>query len=170
MSVQRETTFLVIAFLVAVGAGYFYFHRSPSVTDKDFIVIADFTNTTADKVFEDTLRQGLATKLGESTFLNIVSDQEIAQTLSLMGQPADPQLNQDLARQVCEHTGSIAVSNGSIGSSEDEYVVGLNVVNCKMGQNLAQEQVTSEDKEHVIAALGSFHSSIHHSRKPRHRR
>ncbi len=102
--------------------------------------------------------------------MNIVSDQEIAQTLSLMGQPADPQLNQDLARQVCEHTGSIAVSNGSIGSSEDEYVVGLNVVNCKMGQNLAQEQVTSEDKEHVIAALGSFHSSIHHSRKPRHRR
>ena len=64
MSVQRKAIFLVVAVLVAVG-GYFYFHRRPSVTDKDFIVIADFTNTTADRIFDDTLRQGLATKTWE---------------------------------------------------------------------------------------------------------
>jgi eukaryotic-like serine/threonine-protein kinase len=35
-----------------------------------------------------------------------------------------------------------------------EYVVDLNVLNCKTGETMAQEQVTSEDKEHVLAALG----------------
>jgi tetratricopeptide (TPR) repeat protein len=160
MNVRHKTTLSALAVLVAVGGGYFYFHRPPSVTDKDLILIADFTNSTADRVFDDTLRQGLAIKLGESTFLNIVSDQEIAQTLSLIGQPADLRLNQDLARQVCEHTESVAVINGSIASSEDGYVVGLNAVNCKTGQNLAEEQVTSEDKEHVLAALGKAATGI----------
>jgi tetratricopeptide (TPR) repeat protein len=160
MNVRRKTTLLAIAVLVAVGGGYFYFHRPPIVTDKDFIVIADFTNNTANRVFDDTLRQGLAKKLRESTFLNIVSDQEIVQTLSLMGQPADLRLNQDLARQVCEHTGSVAVINGSIATSEDGYVVGLNAVNCKTGKTLAQDEVTSEDKEHVLAALGKASTGI----------
>jgi tetratricopeptide (TPR) repeat protein len=160
MSVQRKSTILAVAVLVAAGGSYFYFHRSPIVTDKDFIVIADFTNNTSNTVFDDTLRQGLATKLRESTFLNVVSDQEIVQTLGLMGQPADLRLNQDLARQICEHTGSVAVINGSIGTSEDGYVVGLNAVNCKTGKTLAQEEVTSEDKEHVLAALGKASTGI----------
>src|SRR5579862_1642748 len=43
------------AALIAVAAtvgGYFYIHRAPKLTDKDSIVIADFTNTTGDPVFD----------------------------------------------------------------------------------------------------------------------
>jgi tetratricopeptide (TPR) repeat protein len=154
MSLERKTSILVVAALGAVFGGYFYLHRAPKLTEKDFILLADFTNTTGDAVFNGTLRQGLATKLEESTFLNVVSDQKIAETLRHMGQPADLGLSQDLATRVCEHTGSVAVIDGSIANLEDEYVVGLNAVNCKTGESLAQEQVTSEDKEHVLAALG----------------
>jgi hypothetical protein len=125
MSVQRKTTILVVATLAAAGGGYYYFHRAPKLTEESFILLTDFTNTTGDTVFDGTLREGLATKLEESTFLNIVSDQKIAQTLLHMGQPADLGLTQDLAIQVCEHTGSVAVIDGSIASLEDEYVVGL---------------------------------------------
>jgi tetratricopeptide (TPR) repeat protein len=154
MSVQRITTILVVAVLAVAIGGYFYFHRAPKLTEKDFILLTDFTNTTGDTVFDGTLRMGLATKLEESTFLNIVSDQKITQTLRHMGQSADQGLTQDLAIQVCEHTGSVAVIDGSIASQEGEYVVGLNAVNCKTSETLAQEQVTSEDKGHVLVALG----------------
>jgi len=154
MGVQRKTTILTVAVLAAAFGGYFYSHRAPKLTEEDFILLTNFTNTTGDTVFDGTLRQGLATKLEESTFLNIVSDQKIAETLRHMGQPSDLGLTQDLATQVCEHTGSVAVIDGSIALLEDAYVVGLNAVNCKTGETLAQEQVTSEDKEHVLAALG----------------
>ena len=40
-------------------------------------VIADFTNTTGDPVFDQTLRQGLAVQLGQSPFLSIVPDDRI---------------------------------------------------------------------------------------------
>jgi hypothetical protein len=89
MSIQRKTTILAATVLAPAVVGYFYFRRALKLTDEDFILLTDFANTTGDTVFDGTLRQGLATKLEDSTFLNIVSDQKIAETLRHMGQPAD---------------------------------------------------------------------------------
>jgi hypothetical protein len=50
---------------MAAAATYFYLHSRPPVklTDKDTIVLADFTNTTGDAVFDDTLKQPLRVQL-----------------------------------------------------------------------------------------------------------
>ena len=63
-----------------------YSHRATKLTDKDTIVLADFTNTTGDPVFDGTLRQGMAVQLEQSPFLSLISEQRILHTLSLMGQ------------------------------------------------------------------------------------
>jgi eukaryotic-like serine/threonine-protein kinase len=78
---------LVVVTFAAVGC--FYFHRTPKLTDKDTIVLADFSNTTGDPVFDGTLRQGLAVQLEQSPFLSIISDQQIQQTLQMMDQKPD---------------------------------------------------------------------------------
>jgi DNA-binding winged helix-turn-helix (wHTH) protein len=70
----------VTVLVLSVG-GYFYFHRTPKLTEKDTIVLADFANNTGDAVFDGTLRQGLSVQLEQSPFLSIVSDQQIQQTL-----------------------------------------------------------------------------------------
>jgi serine/threonine protein kinase len=70
-----------VILMISVG-GYFYFHRTPKLTDKDTIVLADFTNTTGDTVFDGTLRQGLSAQLQQSPFLSLISDQRMAQTLT----------------------------------------------------------------------------------------
>ena len=44
----------------ALGRGYSISTARRTLTDKDTIVLADFTNTTGDPVFDGTLRQGLA--------------------------------------------------------------------------------------------------------------
>ena len=63
--------------VAAVAAGAIYSRRPPKLTDKDTIVLADFTNTTGDPVFDDTLRQGLAVQLQQSPFLSLVSEARI---------------------------------------------------------------------------------------------
>ena len=70
--------------LVLFAAAYFYFQPAPRLTDKDTIVLADFTNQTGDPVFDETLRQGLAVQLEQSPFLSLVSDERIRRTLPLM--------------------------------------------------------------------------------------
>jgi hypothetical protein len=141
--------------LAAAGTSYFFLHRhAPKLTDKDTIVLADFTNTTGDPVFDGTLRQGLSAQLEQSPFLSLISDERIAQTLALMSQPKDARLTHDRAREVCQRTASAATIEGSVASLGTEYVLGLNAVNCHNGDLLAQEQVTANGKEQVLKALG----------------
>jgi hypothetical protein len=59
------------------------------LTEKDSIVLSEFTNTTGDPIFDGTLRQGLSAQLEQSPFLNLLSDQRVAQTVALMAQPKD---------------------------------------------------------------------------------
>jgi DNA-binding winged helix-turn-helix (wHTH) protein/tetratricopeptide (TPR) repeat protein len=140
---------------LVIGAVWWWLHARPQnrLSDKDTIVVADFTNTTGDKVFDGTLRQGLAVQLDQSPFLSLVSEQRIQQTLQLMGQSRDAQITNDVARQLCERTGSAAVIQGSIASLGSQYVLGLKAVNCHTGDVLDEEQVTADAKEHVLKAL-----------------
>ncbi len=65
------------------------FTAPQKLTDNDTIVLADFTNTTGDPVFDDTLRQGLSVEIQQSPFLSLISDRQVQQTLALMGQPKE---------------------------------------------------------------------------------
>jgi eukaryotic-like serine/threonine-protein kinase len=144
---------VVVAAALGIG-GYFYSHRTPMLTEKDTIVLADFTNTTADPLFDGTLRQGLSAQLEQSPFLNLLSDERVAQTLGLMAQPKDARLTRELAREVCQRTASAFSIEGSISTLGSQYVVGLKAVNCRSGDVLANEQATANGKEQVLKALG----------------
>ena len=139
---------------LAVGGWLFFSRKAHALTDKDTIVLAEFTNSTGDSVFDGTLRQGLAVQLEQSPFLSLVSEQRVQQTLRLMEKPADAQVTPDIAKEICQRTESTAVVDGSIARLGDAYVIGLNAVNCHTGDVLAREQITSEDKAHVLTALG----------------
>jgi tetratricopeptide (TPR) repeat protein len=71
-----------------------------------------------------------------------------------MTQPKDARLTHELSREVCQRTGSAATIEGSIANLANQYVLGLNAVNCRNGDLLAQEQVTANGKEQVLKALG----------------
>ena len=158
--------FLVPAAVILVAAaiaGAFYFRSRQTahrLTEKDTIVLAEFTNTTGDPVFDGTLRQGLSAQLEQSPFLNLLSDQRVAQTLALMAQPKDARLTRELAREVCQRTASAASIEGSISSLGSQYVVGLKAVNCRSGDVLANEQATASGKEQVLKALGEAATKI----------
>jgi serine/threonine protein kinase len=143
-----------IACAALAGGIYYRMHQSKRLTDKDTIVLSDFDNKSGDPVFEVTLRQGLSAQLEQSPFLNLLSDERIAQTLSLMAQPKDARLTDKLATEICKRTSSAAVIEGSISSLGSQYVLGLKAVNCLTGDPLAEEQVTANGKEQVLKALG----------------
>jgi eukaryotic-like serine/threonine-protein kinase len=154
-----------VILIAAVIAGAFYFRSRQTTTrlsEKDSIVLADFTNTTGDPVFDGALRQGMAAQLEQSPFLNILSDQRVAQTLRMMTQPQsnDTRLTTELAREVCQRTGSAATLEGSISSLGSQYVLGLKAVDCRNGDALAEEQVTANSKEQVLRALGEAAAKI----------
>ncbi|MFZ0587119.1 MAG: serine/threonine-protein kinase, partial [Candidatus Sulfotelmatobacter sp.] len=72
----------VVVALIAAGL---YWRSRPTtpvatpatLTEKDTVVLADFDNKTADSVFDDALKQALAVQLGQSPFINILSDRKV---------------------------------------------------------------------------------------------
>jgi eukaryotic-like serine/threonine-protein kinase len=157
-AVVAGATILVIG--LAVGGWLFFSRKAHALTDKDTIVLADFTNTTGDTVFDGTLRQGLSVQLEQSLFLSIISDQQIQQTLQMMGQKPDAKLTPQIARELCQRTGSAAVLDGSIAQIGMQYLLTLKAVNCASGKSLASTEAQASDKNHVLDALGKTASEI----------
>jgi len=149
----KAIIFAVVAMVVLSGGAYFYLQPHPKLTDKDTIVLADFTNTTGDPVFDGTLRRGLTVQLEQSPFLSLISEERILHTLSLMGQSSDARLTPELAHEVCERTASAAVLDGSIANLGSQYVLGLRARNCRTGDVLDEEQIEVARKEDVLNAL-----------------
>ena len=143
-----------VAVGLAVVGWLFFSGKTHALTEKDTIVLADFTNTTGDPVFDDALKQAVSVQLGQSPFLNILPDQIVHERLRYMGRSPNDRLSQDVAQELCQRAGSKAVLAGSIASLGSQYVIGLNAVNCQTGQSLAQEQVQAARKEDVLKALG----------------
>jgi eukaryotic-like serine/threonine-protein kinase len=153
---------IIAAALVAIFTVALFF-RSPKrsvLREADFVLLADFTNTTGEPVFNDLLRQGLTVQLEQSPYLNLVSDDRIQQTLRLMGQPPNVSLAPALAEEVCVRAGAAAVLDGSISNLGSRYVLGLRARACSNGTLLDAEQSQAANKEQVLAALGEIASKF----------
>ena len=146
------------ALMLAAGGSYFLLRPKPRLTDKDTIVLADFTNNTGDPVFDLTLRQGLTVQLEQSPFLSMVADERIRQTLKLMELPPNQRLTPEVARDVCQRIGSTAVLEGSIAPLGSQYVLSLTARSCATGDILDAEQAQAGRKEDVLTALSTVAS------------
>jgi DNA-binding winged helix-turn-helix (wHTH) protein/Flp pilus assembly protein TadD len=149
-----------ILVLATAGTAWLLLHRRPALTEKDTVVLADFANSTGDPVFDGSLRQGLAVQLEQSPFLSLVSDARVEQTLRLMDKPSDARLTPDVAREICERTGSAAVLNGSIAEIGTRFLLTLKATRCSSGEVLASAEAQASDKDHVLDALGAMASDI----------
>jgi serine/threonine protein kinase/tetratricopeptide (TPR) repeat protein len=154
----------VILIAAAIGGAFYFRSRSTkpatALTEKDTIVLADFSNSTGDAVFDDTLKTALSVALNQSPFLNVLSENKVAATLKLMSRPAGTKLTPEVTRELCQRAGSKAYIAGSIASLGSQYVLGLKAVNCQSGDPLAEQQVTAASKEKVLDALGEAASKL----------
>ena len=161
---RSRRTWLIVALVVtAVGAlalTLFHYQRAPALTERDWIVLADFINTTGDSVFDGTLKQALAVQLGQSPYVNILAEERIRQTLRFMGRPPDERLTREVAREICQREGIKALLLGSISSLGENYAITLEAVNALTGDSLASEQAEAQGKEQVLTALGKAVSNL----------
>ena len=154
-----------IAALVAVLAAAalsFYVQRSPSLTARDTILLADFQNTTSDAAFDDTLKQGLAIQLEQSPFLNFAPDTQVRDTLRYMGRSPDERITSSIGRDICQRLGLKLVVAGSVAPLGSHYVVTLQAINAVSGDAATRVQTEAPDKEHVLSALGEAGRQLRH--------
>jgi len=149
----------LVALLIAGGIAL-YSHRTKAVMgERDAILVTDFVNTTADPVFDGTLKKAVAVDLGQSPFLNVFPDQKVRQTLQYMGRSPEDRVTTDVGREICLRNGIKAMLTGTIANLGKQYVITLEAVNAT-GESLAREQVEANSKEEVLNALHKAGSQL----------
>jgi tetratricopeptide (TPR) repeat protein len=129
-------------------------HSFPKRTDKDTILLAEFTNRTGDQNFDNTLEESLRTAFGESPFLSLLSGANVDAILKDIGRPANTPITPEMVRALCERADCKAYITGSIGRQGKELVFDLKVTECVSGEVLAEVQSVAQDEEKVLDALG----------------
>ena len=155
--------YVAAAFLVSAliaGGVYYRRHERPPLTEKDIVVLADFENRTGDPVFDDALKQALAVELGQSPFLNVLSERKISETLQMMGRPPNQRTDMIVGRELCLRTESKALIGGAISKLGSHYLIGLNAVACTTGDPLAEMQADVASKDDVLQALSRESSGL----------
>jgi eukaryotic-like serine/threonine-protein kinase len=148
---------------IVIGAGVFALLRSRNVqalNERDTVLLRDFENRSGDPVFDGTLKQALSVNLGQSPFLNVVSDRKISDTLRLMGRSPGDHLTPEVAREVCQRTGSKASIGGTITGLGSHYLISLDAAACSNGETLGQAEAEASRKEEVLAALSQASSHL----------
>jgi len=148
---------LVLAVVVVVATFGFLKWRSarrPALTEKNTVVLADFTNTTGESVFDGTLKQALAIQLEQSPYLKLLPDQKVRFTLKLMDRPPDARLDTDTAREVCLRSDSNVLLSGTISSVGTHYMIGLRALDCHTSETLASVASEAENRDAVLKQLG----------------
>src|SRR5271156_5675706 len=151
------------ALVVLIVAGIWWFKgrtKTAALTERDTVVLADFSNSTGDPVFDDTLKTALSVALNQSPFLNVLPENKVAETLKLMSRPRGTPLTPDIASEVGQRAAGKAYIAGSIASLGSEYVLALKAINCQTGEPVAQQQVTAPSKEKVLDALSDATSKL----------
>src|SRR5215472_10603848 len=153
---QPRAWFAAAALILAsvTVAGFWHSRRGGSkISPEDTIVLAEFVNKTGVATFDDSLNTALSLSLRQSPFFKVLSESEVATTLQRMTRPAGTQLTAEVARELCQRTGSKAYIVGSIGSLGSKYVVGVKAVNCHNGDTLASEQTIAASQDNILDAL-----------------
>ena len=149
-----------VVIAAAIGGYLLYGRRARALTEKDSILLTDFTNTTGDPVFDGTLKQALAVQLEQSPFLNVYPDQRVRQALKLSGRSLDERITVPVARDLCQRQGIKAILSGAISSIGSDYVVTLEAINCVTGDTIGRQQAEASSKEKVLQALGTAAKDI----------
>lgn len=149
-----------VLLLLAAGGVFWRWQQPRHLTGKDTVVLGDFANLTGDAVFDGTLRRGLAVQLEQSAFLKLLSNEQIRQTLRMMGQTPNAHLTPEIGRELCQRTSSAAALDGSIALIGGRYQVTVRAVDCASGDVLASAEAQAKDKSGVLDALGSVASQM----------
>jgi len=153
---------LAAAVLAAVAVRWWWpYLRTPA--SRQAILVASIANGTNDPDFDGTLRQALTVHMGQSPFLDIVSDERLREIVQMMGRSIDSPLTHEVAREACERLGLNAMVEGSVSAVGKMTNVALVATDCATGDTIARDDVEVERKEEVLRAVGRLASELRSS-------
>src|SRR5580658_9511165 len=121
-----------LAIIAAVTFGVYRYRSRPILTPnaREPLFVAEFTNIAGDAVFDDVLREVVIEELERSPAVRAVGNEETAELVRSIGQPADVRLTPELTQNMCERRHGKLLAEGTIRPMGSRYAIDLSVLDC----------------------------------------
>jgi len=123
------------------------------LSDREPILITDFTNRTADSTLGLTLTEAFRVDLAQSRIVRLVGPEQVAQALRLMQRPVNTVLDLTLAREVAQRQGIKAIVVGQVDPVGSSYVLSASLISPTDGTVLTAVRETADNAAALIPAL-----------------
>lgn len=156
---RREVALTAVAALVAVAlTGYALWPAPVRATfhARDFVLVGDLANTTADPLLSRTVQEALSIALQQSKFVNLISRDRVADALRRMNRPANAALDEATARDLCQREGVPALIAGSVSRSGNTTQIGIRVIEAREGNLLFVGTINYQKPEELFAGVDSL--------------
>jgi len=149
---------VALAIIAAVGFGVYRSRSRPilPLNVREPLFVAEFANATGDTVFDDVLREVVMQEFDRSPAVRAVWDEETAELLRSMGQPADARLTPELTQKLCERGQGKFLAEGTIRPKGTGYVIDLSVLDCATGRTISHEQADSKNEDQVLPVVSKL--------------
>jgi len=143
---------LLLAFAAAfLGARVW---RPPSAPpSRNVIVLGDFQNLAHDPQFDQTLQMATQIDLQQSPYVQVLSQPQLADTLSLMLRPPDTALTAAVAREICARNNGAAVVDGAVAQLGAKYLLTLTATDCSSAAIVAADKAEVDRRDDLLPAL-----------------
>jgi serine/threonine-protein kinase len=121
--------------------------------DRERVLLADFENHTRDSLLGNVVTNAFRIDLTQSTVVNLVSSEQVAEALERMRRPSTARLDAGLAREVAVREGIKAVITGEIASAGPHIVLSAQLISPRSGEALAARRETASDSTDIIRAV-----------------
>jgi tetratricopeptide (TPR) repeat protein len=125
-----------------------------TLAPSDTIVLAQLTNATSDRVFDEALYTALRIGLEQTPYLNVLADDKVRGTLVTLGLDEHARITPELALQVCRRTGSRIMVAPAIADAGNRLRLELKGMDCESGSTISKLENEAASRDGVIAALG----------------
>jgi serine/threonine protein kinase/tetratricopeptide (TPR) repeat protein len=126
---------------------------APAARIASTVVLCDFTNETGDRSFDSLFPQTIGFELQRSNRIDVLPEGRVAQTLAEMRKPAGTRVTPEVARELCQRTGSAAFIESSLAKTGSGYLLTLSARDCTAGNLVDQEQSRAAGRNDVLDEL-----------------
>ena len=132
-----------------------YRSKGTRLSEKDTIVLADFTNTTGEEIFDKTLKEAAHLDLAQSPFLNVLADRRVGRSTGTNGSTVESEIDPGNYPR-----GLLAQQQQSLHRrfyrEERERVYGWHeAIACETGSEIASTEALARDRSKILRAIGA---------------
>jgi tetratricopeptide (TPR) repeat protein len=117
------------------------------------IILAEFDSRTGDSLLARAATEAFRIDLSQSDAIRVAEPAFIARALRRMERSPNAEVNYELAREIAQREGIVAIVDGDINSAGGKFVLAARLTSPETGEEFAAFRETAKDSSEIVPAI-----------------